>query len=59
MLTYDQLQCIGAVISTHGSKFQHLVDAIDTELEQVRKDQTTCPAPQEREEAENHGVVQG
>ena len=31
MLTYDQLQCIGAVIAARG-RFPHLVTAIDNEL---------------------------
>lgn len=35
MLTYDQLQCIGAVIAAVG-KFPHLVTAIDNELIEAR-----------------------
>lgn len=35
MLTYDQLQCIGAVIAATG-RFPHLVTAIDNELIEAR-----------------------
>jgi len=34
-LSFDTLQCIGAVLSVHGRRFPHLLAAVDQELAEL------------------------